>query len=649
MPNPHFKAPFETSTRSLASLFANGSLSIPQLQRPFAWRVAQAEDLLNDIEQVCTADLNGNTHARHFFGNIVLLSRTQARWEIIDGQQRLTTVSVLLGRIELALQETLSHVRLLVTDTLDPQEVAKLAALEGSLRSRVVEVNACLWFDAGLTRGGSSDSRPRLTVSKEVRKTFLSLISGGDGRVSDETSPPARHLREIAEFMTTKLVSPSDSEGADVYERGEYLDRLVRVVTRKLLVVVMSTAEGSAGFELFQSLNARGLPLNVIDLLKVWMLSVLAEYPKQGVADEINKVLVRLGDQSVENQLEFFSDFYIARTGMQPPRNVVEGSNRLTSLARQHIFHDPHVGGTSDSMSLPERIKHETELIDRWLPSWERLKKYATVQVRRPPQFDHLEHADWVGNRLELLLGTNRHQGGFPLLMVAADACRNEPATFKWFIHALERFFFRYRVICGGPERNIAKTYQMIIQDIESYDTVRVAFVRQALTELMLEHADDEKFKQRLLLKLDYSGQAARIRIKYFLEMIDEYSYVDKPAHRQGLLDLSKWHIEHIVPQNPAEGDLRLPDDVVNQIGNLCLLPPSVNIHLSNLNFKAKRKKIKAMVDKGVNLAVVDADRIFLQHDANEWTATDAGRRVDRLLDFALVVFPGNLMQGQYC
>lgn len=649
MPDPHFEAPFETHTRSLASLFGMGNLSIPQLQRPFAWRVAQAEDLLNDIEQVLAADVNGNGRARHFFGNIVLLAKPQGRWEIIDGQQRLTTVSVLLGRLELALQETASQARLLALNAPDPQEVAKLTALEANLHTRVVEVNSCLWFDAGLTRGGSSDRRPRMTVSKEVRKTFLSLISGGDGRVSDETSPPARHLREIAEYLTANLVSPADSDGADVYARAEHLDRLVAVVTRRLLVVEMSTSNGSAGFELFQSLNARGLPLNVIDLLKVWMLSVLAEHPKHGGADEINKVVVRLGELSVERQLEFFSDFFIARTGMQPPRNVVEGSNRLTSLARQHIFHDPHVGGTPDSMSLAERIHHEAELIDSWLPSWERLRKYATVPVRRPPQFDHLEHAEWVGNRLELLLGTNRHQAGFPLLTVVADACRTEPATFKWFIHALERFFFRYRVICGGPERHIATTYRTIIEDIESAGTVRIAFVRQALSELMSEHADDERFKQRLLVKLDYSSQAARIRIKYFLEMIDEYSYVNKPMHRQGLLDLSKWHIEHIVPQNPSDGDLRLPDGVVNQIGNLCLLPPSVNNQLSNLNFKAKRKKIEAMLRKGVNLDVADADRVFLHHEADEWTVTDAEKRVKRLLELALAVFPGNLLQGPYC
>ncbi|WP_134600838.1 DUF262 domain-containing protein, partial [Pseudomonas aeruginosa] len=65
----------------------NRQLTIPAYQRPYAWEAEQVDELWHDIVET----LGSN----HFMGSVVLCSPDQARPEVIDGQQRLTTIILL--------------------------------------------------------------------------------------------------------------------------------------------------------------------------------------------------------------------------------------------------------------------------------------------------------------------------------------------------------------------------------------------------------------------------------------------------------------------------------------------------------------------------------------------------------------------------
>src|SRR5690625_4192207 len=80
----------EPSNQSLYALFSNSArYSVPRFQRDYAWGLGEWEDLWGDIETLVDEEF-------HYMGYIVLQRRSQHHFEIIDGQQRLITLSLLV-------------------------------------------------------------------------------------------------------------------------------------------------------------------------------------------------------------------------------------------------------------------------------------------------------------------------------------------------------------------------------------------------------------------------------------------------------------------------------------------------------------------------------------------------------------------------
>jgi Uncharacterized conserved protein len=89
----------QTRTETLASLYQNGFFDIPSYQRSYSWREPQLKDLIDDLRYL-------PEESKHFFGNIILDKKNEQYetdrgrrfdvYDVVDGQQRLTTALVLL-------------------------------------------------------------------------------------------------------------------------------------------------------------------------------------------------------------------------------------------------------------------------------------------------------------------------------------------------------------------------------------------------------------------------------------------------------------------------------------------------------------------------------------------------------------------------
>ena len=89
--------PIEATERTIGQIFSDSyAFEIPAYQRPYAWELDQASDLLNDLlEALEQQDTSGGVY---FLGSIVLIkSPNEPQSKVIDGQQRLTTLTILLG------------------------------------------------------------------------------------------------------------------------------------------------------------------------------------------------------------------------------------------------------------------------------------------------------------------------------------------------------------------------------------------------------------------------------------------------------------------------------------------------------------------------------------------------------------------------
>src|SRR3954466_13637593 len=91
----------EASEKPVLDIFCDKFIfRIPSYQRPYAWTTEQTSELLEDLSAACSDASNGDISnaSPYFLGSIVLIKNAQsAQADVVDGQQRLTTLTILLG------------------------------------------------------------------------------------------------------------------------------------------------------------------------------------------------------------------------------------------------------------------------------------------------------------------------------------------------------------------------------------------------------------------------------------------------------------------------------------------------------------------------------------------------------------------------
>ena len=108
---------------------------------------------------------------------------------------------------------------------------------------------------------------------------------------------------------------------------------------------------------------------------------------------------------------------------------------------------------------------------------------------------------------------------------------------------------------------------------------------------------------------------------------------------------MKEWSIEHIYPQNPKIGP-KLPDAVLHELGNLCLLDPKVNSHLRNLDYIEKKAKVAELGRRPIpeTIKIDDASaRSVFEGTATTWGVDEIEERSKRLVDDAVEIFSINL------
>jgi|688.fasta_scaffold34389_3 hypothetical protein len=607
-------APIHADSYQLGVFLSNHKCRIPSLQRPFAWSTVQAQELCDDLQPLI-ADSEGG---QHFFGSIVLLMSAGEAAEVIDGQQRLTTTTLAIGILE--------HAALHVKDWIEaaggpaaPGIVHQAGLIANSLHDR-------LWYSGPLDSNGRLVEHPRLQVSPEIEAVYLKCLRGED--VSPSTLPigPARNLAEIALLLKREFLLEGGEEIPEPVARLERIRVVSEALLEKLLVVSLETSTPDAGYALFESLNSRGLDLNALDLIKVWVMSHFAGEGEKEVA----VAMASLADGNRKEQMDFFRDYYRICALHHPDK---KSDKRLALDARRHIFKDPSQfrDGEAPNKPVTTRISHHLAEMVRLTPSWKSLGKQKLPESVPDTEVD----SNWIEFRMRLMSKELGHRGHIPMFLVACDQIREaeQVGELADFTHAVERFFFRYKVLCSGTVGNLEKAYFDIIKKFRSGRGLDVVWAKQRLQELLDEHADDEKFRARISEQLVYSSAAARKKIKYLLYVLDNYSFPNPPD--KSIPDYAKFHIEHIAAQN---GDhLDSPEDL-HTIGNLTLLDPVINTSLSNFSFAEKKALAGRLRKDNKEIKVADSQDIFYGK-RESWGSDDVYERHLRLLNRACEVF----------
>ena len=224
----------ELNARGLGNVLRDRQLAVPAYQRPYAWTTDNVLDFRNDLRE--SLDRGDDVY---FLGAVVLAADDEDRDTVIDGQQRLATGSLLFAAFR----------------------DAYLARGEGE-RAEVVTDRYLRFSDLRL--GGE---QPRLQLNDQDHSFFEEAVIKRRG--IDPELPSHRRLGEAATLLTQLVEEDLAASSAWEERVAEWVD----FVDKHAQVIVVEVPTQADAFLIFETLNDRGAPLTIADLLKTYLMS----------------------------------------------------------------------------------------------------------------------------------------------------------------------------------------------------------------------------------------------------------------------------------------------------------------------------------------------------------------------------------------
>lgn len=247
------------------------TFAIPPYQRPYAWEEEHAEALLDDL--LAAMGENGepvNTLNPYFLGTIVLVQRDSSSWDVVDGQQRLITLTILLA----ALRATV------------PPDVAK------SITDLIYEPESRL---LGLPARFRIRPRPQDVSFLEHYVQRADGISKLLQVNAAELSDSQRNMRDNALLYVDRF------KQMDV----DTCTRLAQFIVQRCLLIVVSTQDIDSAYRIFAVLNDRGLDLSHADILKAEVIGGIPQHHQLEYTGKWERAETDLGREDFEALLAY--------------------------------------------------------------------------------------------------------------------------------------------------------------------------------------------------------------------------------------------------------------------------------------------------------------------------------------------------------
>lgn len=369
-------------------LVGNGRLySVPPYQRSYSWTEAEWDDLWREI-----VALRPTSDARHYLGALVVEPRSDREWWVIDGQQRLATLTVLVLAV-------ISRLRDLAESGEDPEANRTWA---GRLRDKFV--------GAKHPSAVLEPSRWSLTATDD--DFFRDYLVQLRDPVNPRGLPRSHRLLYDCFLFFRRRLTETD----DLAANGESLANLLEdTVSRQLLFVLITVEEEGEAYSIFETMNARGLRLTAADLLKNYFF---AECSVGADRERLERQWMRLVSSVTP---ERFSDFL--RCHLLTERRAVSRPRLFRAVSEQ-------VSTPAEVFGLLEQLESRAEL-------------YAALSDRHHEHWAELPEArSFVGDLARF--GADRWT---PLLFAAWEkfARRDFVRTLKLLVAVS----FRHQVVSG--------------------------------------------------------------------------------------------------------------------------------------------------------------------------------------------------------
>lgn len=406
----------DSTTNHFGSLIrSGGKYIIPKFQRDYSWDVEQWDDLWQDIENMIAE------HGDHYMGYLVLQATNSKDCLIIDGQQRFTTITIII-------LAAIKSIQKLIDVGIEVEEnQQRIQKLKDTYIGNVDPVT--LEYDNILVLNRNNDS-----YYKEY------IVKLGELKLRN-TSYTEKLMKKCFEWYEKQLTNK--------FKTGrEYAELITNIVDNLYFTIIRVNNEMNA-FRVFETLNARGVQLSSSDLLKNYLFSLVdntAQHP-----DRIETLETKWSALTKNIQAEKLPDFIRYYWNS---KNKTVRSNELFKAIR-------------------DKIKTETEvfaLINDML-------SYSDIYMALRNANDEFWQANAnITKNIELLGFFNLKQP-YSLLMAAYKSL--DITTFARLLDNIIIIGFRYSVICGKNPNDVERIYNKIAIQVTEEKTYRKELLKE--------------------------------------------------------------------------------------------------------------------------------------------------------------------------
>lgn len=289
---------------------------IPEYQRPYSWTSDQIDTLFNDIWEFTCNEGGTEKEGTYFLGSIVSYEN-EGEQEIIDGQQRITSIFLLLRAIYTKLNE--------------PNEKTEKA------KNFISKIEPLIWKTDKLT--GKVDYSSILLNSKVISETENEVLKNilESGKMEEELEDNySKNYNQILRLIEEKSV-----------ENALMIYQFIYALLNQVIILPITADTQDTALTIFSTLNDRGLPLSDADIFKAKIYNNFKDNKKKEDFIEKWKELEEEAQDISENiqQLFYYYMFYLRakendRNSTTPGLRKYYSTNKFKKLLETNVLDD---------------------------------------------------------------------------------------------------------------------------------------------------------------------------------------------------------------------------------------------------------------------------------------------------------------------
>lgn len=536
---------YQFDNKGIGKLLRQGRLDVPPNQRSYAWGETHIRNLLQDLNEAITQGAKGD---EYFLGTIVLIGREGEAPSIVDGQQRIATITILLARIRDHLQAiNRAPVGSYIEETF-------LSNIDIKSENRVPRIRLNLedneFFKAQILP--LQNPADMAKAAKQKKKSPTIALRPSNRRLARASNMAREFVSDVVKHLAPDA-------------QADHLIRWVEFIENNAAVLVVTVPDDVSAFRMFETLNDRGLKASQADILKNYFFSKAGDrYPEAQLNwSELSNVVHSLATDEREDET--------------PDR----AGGRLVTYIR-HLWITTH-GPTKErelAAQIRSEITNESRTMQFLTDGQQAAQDYAALWSSRHPKWG--EYKPSTKQYIDTIAEHLRVKQILPLMFSVArhfDSIEADKA-FRLFVSWSVRF-----LIFGGRGGMLDTQYSLRAEDVGTKRITKARELREAMKSYV---PSDSEFEAAFAVARVSRSYLAR----YYLRALENTSkQLTQPEYvaNESVVDIN---LEHVMPLQAGE-DWDIDDDLAetsqNLIGNMVLLKSKQNRDLGNLPFAEKR------------------------------------------------------------